>query len=417
MLPSQRSLPLPYCLFDLAGRQAERLGLQVGDLRLETLFKDAQQQTRLADFGSPYFLAGLNKLLESLGENVQLRFYGRLVMRLMLTNYLSQRLMFVDAQKNKPELFASLKQPPIIITGLHRSGTTFLHRLLAVDPANSGTPFWWLYRPFQHTGALDFRKIQAWMELSILKPIFPGIQFKHCIRPFDSEESCWMLGMTFHSMVFWILSPVTSYLRWLWEQDMREVYREYALLLQALQRSAPDQRLVMKAPDHMPHLDLLLDAVPEAHIVQLHRDPTTCVLSLSSLFYATHIALSERVNLRLMAEANQAMTAKFLQANRAVRRNPDVDRRVLDINYEDLVNDPEKTVRGIYDHFGFAFSEGAATRTSQFLNCLRGRDPQAHHYSGVQFGLSEPELRAFFLELLNNQEPTSMLGVSENDMS
>ena len=396
MLPSRRSLPLPYHLFDLAGRQVESLGLQVGDLRLETLLKDAQQRTGLADFGPPYFLAGLEKLLESLGQDAHLRFYGRLVMRFMLTNYLSQRLMFVDAQKNKPELFSSLKQPPIIITGLHRSGTTFLHRLLALDPAIDGVPFWRLYRPFRPPGHMDLRKIQAWTELSILKPIFPGIQFKHCIRPFAPEESCWMLGMTFHSMVFWIMSPVTSYLHWLWQQDLHEAYEEYALLLQALQSATPAQRLVVKAPDHMPHLDLLLDAVPGAHIVQLHRDPTTCVLSLSSLFYATHIALSDRLDLTQMAQANQAMTAEFLRANRSVRMNPDVNQKVLDINYEDLAHNPLKTLQGIYDHCGWVFSEDLAARTSQFLNCLKGRDPQAHRYSGVQFGLSEPDMRAFF---------------------
>jgi len=355
MLPSRRSLPLPYHLFDLAGRQAERLGLHVGDLRLETLFKDAQQRTGLVDFGPPYFLAGLEKLLESLGQDAHLRFYGRLVMRLMLTHYLSQRLMFVDAQKNKPELFTSLKQPPIIITGLHRSGTTFLHQLLTLDAAHAGAPFWRLYRPFCPSIPFDLRKIQAWSELSILKPIFPEIQHKHCLRPFATEESCWMLGMTFHSMVFWILAPVTSYLQWLWQQDLCEVYEEYALLLQALQKAAPGQRLVIKAPDHMPNLDLLLEAFPKAHIVQLHRDPTTCVLSLSSLFYSTHIALSEKVDPRRMVTANQAMTAKFLQANSSARRTPDVNCRILDIHYEDLVHDPQKTVQDIYQHFGWTF--------------------------------------------------------------
>lgn len=396
MLPSHRALPLPYHLFDLAGRQAERLGLWVGDLRLETLIQDAQRQTGLGDFGSPYFRTGLEKLLDSLEKDAHLRFYGHLVMRFMLTNYLCQRLLFVDAQKNHPEKFMPLQQPPIVVTGLHRSGTTFLHRLLALDPANAGAPFWRLYRPFRPPGRLDLRKVKAWTELTILKPIFPGMHDKHCIRPFLPEESCWMMGRTFHSMVFWILAPVTSYLAWLRKQDFSEVYSEHSTLLEALQTSYPNQQLVVKAPDLMPHFDLLLANVPGARIVQLHRDPATCVLSLSSLLYSTHIALSEKVDPRRMAEANLAMTANFLQANRQARKDPGVDRKVLDIAYEDLVEDPIRTVMVIYEHFNLFFSEDYGARLFGFLKRLKKGGQSAHHYSGDQFGLSEVEIQCFY---------------------
>lgn len=396
MLPSHRTLPLPYHLFNLAGRQADRLGLRVGDIRLETLIKDAQRITGLDDFGSPYFQTGLEKLLDSLKQDAHLRFYGRLVMRFMLSNYLTQRLLFVDAQKHRLEEFKPLKQSPIMVTGLHRSGTTFLHRLLALDPANAGIPFWRLYRPFQLQEQLDLRKVKAWTELNILKPIFPDLQYKHSIRTFLPEETCWMMGQTLHSMVFWILAPVISYLSWLWKQDFSEVYREYSILLGALQTSYPNQRLVLKAPELMPHLDLLLANVPGARIIQLHRDPATCVLSLSSLFYTTHIALSEKVDPRRMVETNLAMTAGFLQANRQARKAPSVDRAVLDIAYEDLVGDPIRTVKTIYEHFNLFFSEDFVARLSGFLKRSNKREQSAHHYSGDQFGLSEAEIQRVF---------------------
>jgi len=399
MLPSHRSLPLPYHLFDLAGRQAEQLGLRLGDLRPETLMQDAHRLTGLDDFGNPYFQAGLEKLLESLEKDAHLRFYGRLVMRFMIANSLSQRLLFVHVDKENPGLFQSLTQPPIVVTGLHRSGTTFLHRLLALDPAHASLPFWWLYRPFQVHGLMNLRKIKAWAELAILKPIFPAIQCKHRIRPSDPEESTWMLGQTFHSMVFWILAPVTSYLGWLWEQDFRPVYQDYARLLAACQSAAPGKRLVLKAPDHMPHLDLLLDALPGAHIVQLHRDPATCVLSLSSLFYSTHIALSENVQPRVMAETNQAMTANFIRANRRIRQDPAVDSLVLDLDFKELVADPLGTVRRIYTRFGLDFSKHFADKLAQFIGKQKNHTLHSHRYTGDQFGLSEPAMRAFFQDL------------------
>jgi hypothetical protein len=208
-----------------------------------------------------------------------------------------------------------------------------------------------------------------------------------------------MVGQTFHSMVFWILAPVTSYLGWLWEQDFRPVYQDYARLLAACQSAAPGKRLVLKAPDHMPHLDLLLDALPGAHIVQLHRDPATCVLSLSSLFYSTHIALSENVQPRVMAETNQALTANFIRANRRIRQDPAVDSLVLDLDFKELVADPLGTVRRIYTRFGLDFSKHFADKLTQFIGKQKVHTRHSHRYTGDQFGLSEPAMRAFFQDL------------------
>jgi hypothetical protein len=205
-----------------------------------------------------------------------------------------------------------------------------------------------------------------------------------------------MLGMTLHSMVFWILAPVTSYLNWLWRQDFSPVFQEYACLLAACQRRVMGQRLVLKAPDHMPHLDLLLRAVPGARILQLHRDPVTCVTSLSSLFYSTHIALSETVQPRDLAETNGKMMAYFLQANRQARQDPDVNQQVLDIRFEDLIADPMQVIRGIYAYFDLDFSDAYVARLAAALQAQAARSKRSHEYAAGQFGLSELEMRSFF---------------------
>ena len=45
--------------------------------------------------------------------------------------------------------------PPIVVLGLPRSGTTFLHRLLALDPANRGVPLWELVRVLPDGGVVE----------------------------------------------------------------------------------------------------------------------------------------------------------------------------------------------------------------------------------------------------------------------
>ncbi|NIP24155.1 MAG: sulfotransferase, partial [Phycisphaerae bacterium] len=40
----------------------------------------------------------------------------------------------VEMEKEAPELFKRPLVPPLIVLGFPRSGTTLLHRLLALDP-------------------------------------------------------------------------------------------------------------------------------------------------------------------------------------------------------------------------------------------------------------------------------------------
>ena len=66
--------------------------------------------------------------------------------------------------------------PPIIILGLPRTGTTFLHRLLAQDPQNRGLYFWELIRPLSHRSkGKDFRKMLAKIEYNTYRHFFKAV--------------------------------------------------------------------------------------------------------------------------------------------------------------------------------------------------------------------------------------------------
>jgi Sulfotransferase family len=63
-------------------------------------------------------------------------------MRTHLLDLLKTRLRLVDAWKRQPhdEVESSPIARPIFITGMPRSGSTFLHELLAADPALRARP-------------------------------------------------------------------------------------------------------------------------------------------------------------------------------------------------------------------------------------------------------------------------------------
>jgi len=396
MLPSQFPLPFPYKVFDFLGGKLEKSGFPIVRLDQKSLCRAGEQITGLSDFGDPYYQEGLSMLLRSIEQDAKLRFYGKLVIRIIIVNYLTQRLLFVRAMKKTPKIAQSGLHEPFIITGIHRSGTTFLLRLLSMDPRNAGIPFWRLFRPFSVPRRMDIRRIRSAVELSILHPIFRNIDAKHLIRGKKPEESAWMMGLTFHSIVYWILTPVSTYAEWLLNVDMAKYYQEYSLLLQVHQQSLPGKSMVLKAPDHMPDVDLLLPAIPNARVIQLHRDPATCVISLSSLFYSTHGALTEDIQPKRMFEINKEMVAHFLQENKKARQIKDIDQLIYDIDYDNLIADPISTVKQIYQFFNVPWSTEYENKLQHFIKKQLKSNQKRHNYDPEQFGQTKQELNAFF---------------------
>jgi hypothetical protein len=400
MLPSQVQLPRAYRVIDSFGTRLENLGIPISRLDAQSLLQAAERSTGFNDFGDPYHREGLEVLCQSIEKDANLHFFGKFITRMVLTNYLTQRLLFIEAQKRSPEIFNSELNAPFIITGIPRSGTTFLHRMLACDPRNSGIPFWRLFRPFPTPGKIDLRKTTAMWELKFRRPIFPEMDTKHFIREDQEEECIWMLGLTFHSIVFWVIAPVSSYAEWFINQDRMKCYQEYSMLLKAQQQGVPDKNLVLKAPDHTPNIGTLLSVIPNARVIQLHRDPTTCVTSVNSLFYSTHRSVTNDLNPHRIGEVNRIMYTYYLKGNKNVRKDPAVNNAVLDIQYAQLVADPIGTVKRIYAHFDRPwFSE-----FEDILQIFVNREPKdkhgKHHYTPEQFGQTSGELNRHFASIL-----------------
>ena len=399
MLPSYVPMPLRYRILDSLGSQAEKLGMPITRMDTQTLHQAAEHETSLSDFGDPYYRAGMEVLFQSIEKDANLHFFGRFGTRMVILTYLSQRLLFVEAQKRTPEIFRSEITAPFIIIGLPRSGTTILHRMLSDDPGNTGIPMWRLYRPFPPLGKKDDRQAMTRWELQFRRPIFPEMDSKHMIREDKEEECIWMMGLTFHSICFWVVAPVSSYAEWLFAQDQKRYYQEYSLLLKAQQQATPGRRLVLKAPDHTPNLGTLLSAIPNARVIHLHRDPTICLTSANSMFYSAHRAVTNDNNPQRLAEINKRMYTHYLVGGQKARNDPAVNKAVFDVSYEDLVKDPTQTVKDIYAYFSIPWTDEYEKRLQYFLSQHPKDKHGTHHYTPEQFGQNKHELNAYFASI------------------
>ena len=122
---------------------ADGLSRRLWPLQSEALLAEARQRTGLEDLGEPPIESALSILVNSLELEADLHPLGRFLMRTHLRELIETRLRLDHAWSGQSEtLDASLIQRPVFITGMPRSGSTFLHELLAEDPENRVPRVW-----------------------------------------------------------------------------------------------------------------------------------------------------------------------------------------------------------------------------------------------------------------------------------
>jgi hypothetical protein len=409
VLEPRTSLPLRLRLLNAVGKHLGAARLPVARLDEETLVQAAVKETGLTDFGSSYYRKGLLRLLESLEDDAALHFAGRVANREVIVGSLINRLLLTEACKRTPAVFRRPLKRPIIILGLPRSGTTFLHRLLAMDPVHRAVPWWELARPVPdaHSDEQSDRRRQVLQrKLHRRQRAMPDYDRKHYTRVDTPEECIWLLANTFFSPLFWAFAPAYGYLDWYKNQDRLQAYSEYRLLLQVLQAADPTRRLVLKSSTHTGAVEALLQTVPGALLIQTHRNPAEATVSLASLLYSAHNRMTERLDVRRMIEAILGFHEHQIARNLATRNtHPGA---LFDVYYDRLVADPIGTVRDIYDHYDLAWSDEFAERLNSYVqqNPIGKHGP--HRYAPEDFGQTGEAISERFAAYIERFELSSL---------
>ena len=400
------SLPLRLRVLNAVGKRLGAARLPVARLDEETLVRAAVKETGLSDFGSSYHREGLLRLLESLEDDAALHFAGRVANRELIVGHLANRLFMVEARKRTPAVFERPLEPPIVILGLPRSGTTFLHRLLALDPAHRAVPWWELARPVPAAGGGPDRRREAMQKtLRRHQRAVPDYDRKHYTRADTPEECIWLLASTFLSPLYWASAPVYGYLEWYKNQDRLQAYHEYRQLLQVLQAADASRRLVLKSSTHTGAIEALLQTLPGALLIQTHRSPSEAMVSLASLFYSVHGRMSERLDARRMTEALISFHEHQIGRNLAARNaHPGA---VFDVYYDRLTADPVGVVRDIYDHYDLAWSDEFADRLNRYVRQNPRGKHGAHRYAPEDFGQTGETISERFAAYADKFELTS----------
>jgi Sulfotransferase family len=374
------------------GRAVERSVRRLVRLDESSLLAAARRRAGADDFGDSDFREPLHRLVHSLEDESRLTLFGRIGARADIVQMLVNRLALERDRARHPEIASVEIRAPLLITGLPRTGSTFLHGLLAQDPSNRVPIHWETREPSPPPGPerreKDARIARAERQLRWFYRLAPEFKRIHPVEARMPEECVVILSHSFLSYQFSSTFHVPSYQEWLVRQDLRPAYRYHRRFLQQLGWRCPADRWVLKAPPHLPGLDALFAVYPDARVVMTHRDPLEVLGSITSLHAVLRRTFSDAVDPKLVGpEVSEMLLGDIERGMEARRRGCAPATQFFDVRYEEVLGDPLGVARRIYDYFGLPLAREAEEAMTHYL----ARSPKdrfgTHLYSLEEFGL------------------------------
>ena len=401
MMPTASVLRTIVRSTNAAGSMLRRAGLPLVSLDEESLLDAARRATGLDDLGGDGFREPFRMVLQGLEAEARLTLVGRIAARQDLIGLLANRLRLEEDGKRHPEIGAQEVPQPLFIVGLPRTGSTLLHHLLAQDPGSRVAQAWEVMFPSPPPEAGSYRTdpriARAARQLEWFDALTPEFKAIHPLGAQLALECIAIMSPTFLSPRFHTTYHVPTYQEWLERQDLRPAYRFHRRFLQQLQWRVPARRWVLKAPSHLFAFDALLEAYPDARIVQTHRDPVTVLASVASLTAVLQRAFTDDLDpLEIGHEVTRRWTNGLDRAMRLRRSGRVPAERFVDVHYHEMVRDPMAVVRRIYAHFEIPLTEAAETLMRRFLAENPKDKHGAHRYSLRSFGFEADDLARRF---------------------
>lgn len=377
------------------------------ELTVDSLLASAIARTNgLSHFGDDNYRESLQALLEALSTEAELSSTGLQMLQERLVGQLVNRLVIEDYLVRYPHITQIEIDDPLVIVGLPRTGTTMLQRTLAVDPRFHSAAWWETRFPAplaDETLAVPAKRIaQAKAEVELMAQVIPQILAIHPLDAMLCDEEFMLMEHSFMCAMDAYVN-VPSYTRWLDQQDQRPVYTQLKKMLQFLQwqkaqRGEPaGQRWLLKAPQHLHTLHLLLDVFPKAQVILTHREPAQTIPSMASMAHTLWQMYSDNPDPKAAGEQWNSRMARGIRHTLQVRDQQPAE-RFLDIHFADTVNQPMAVLEKIYAFANLPFTYKARADAQKWLG-QNGREKRASHdYSLERFGLNEAQMTEDYKE-------------------
>ncbi|WP_448382551.1 sulfotransferase [Desulfosoma sp.] len=276
---------------------------------------------------------------------------------------------------------------PVFIIGPPRSGTTFLHRLLALDNKT-----FYCFRTWEIIfPAVIQKRVMRWLNAltgnrvaavfrRLEQSLFKEFNKMHPVGLFEPEEDDYLFLHIFsgHDLIWIFPFPeLEAYLRFderLSKADRERIMRFYRRCIQRqgyyLQHHGT---YLSKAPASSARIRSLLETFPDAKILYLVRNPLEVIPSMINL--AHHVwkkVAGMEGDFPLQEQIYDTLKYYYTYPISFAKQNPQAD--LVFVSYEELVSKPKDVVHKIYESLGLSMSEA-------FSRQLEAEDAKARGYT------------------------------------
>lgn len=384
------------------------MGIQLSS---EAFITEVLEETGLEDFGGRSFEEGLDMLVESLNNDIDLSEGTAGYFHIMISQILKNRLDVTQLLKDHPEIPDEKIEKPIFIVGLPRSGTSILHTLMALDPTTR------YLRNFEASGpicpqdelipdAVDPRIQTCHQNMTAIFSAAPVLRGINGIN-FMAHGPAECQNLTAHEFVHmgWSCgSSLFTHGTWVSKCRLRNAYLWHRKLLQLLQWKLPNERWILKAPMHLFGLEDLLETYPDARIVFTHRNPVDAMISGISMVYHWTQFTTGQADLAAISDWYPGLWTEGIKRALKVidKLQPE---NVQHVFHPELSASPTDVIAETYDRFGIRFSKNLSKRVDVWLrDHPRSRFGERNHANPVKEHINPLKLKESFEFYINEYD-------------
>jgi omega-hydroxy-beta-dihydromenaquinone-9 sulfotransferase len=273
-----------------------------------------------------------------------------------------------------------IKEPPLFIIGHWRSGTTFLHELLACDKRFAFPTTYACFAP-------NHFLLTAWIIPRLLGFLLPkkrpmdNMQVSFA-RPQEDEFALANMGCSSPYLRILFPNEPPCHLEFLnmegipanelkrWKHDM--VWFAKALTLQS------QKPLVFKSPTHTGRVEVLSELFPGARFIHMTRDPYTLFASTRALWSALDSTQGLQPPRNEHLEEYVFTCFELMYRGFEQQRGRIDPKRICDVRYEDLISAPLEQLEAIYKKIGISDFEHVRLTLKEYLTELKDYQPNRH---------------------------------------
>jgi omega-hydroxy-beta-dihydromenaquinone-9 sulfotransferase len=311
-------------------------------------------------------------------------------------------------------------EKPLFILGNFRSGSTYLQRLIAKDHQQFASATTWdifmspsvsLTKAFSIILSID-RKLGSPIKNAFIKfdARTLGQVEIHKISFLEPEEDENFLLHIWSSFIGGILFPfIEDFIPYIYFDQKLAAHKRSSIMrfyYQIIQRflftKQGSPNFLSKNPSFSPKIGSIFKHFPNAKIVYLVRNPIEMLPStISWLGYTWRVFSDPLVRYPFISEIIK-FTKHWYDYPLSVLSKTDPANYLI-IKYDDLVQNPEKTVFQIYDHFGYEMNATSHQTLKQAIAESKQFKSQ-HVYSFEKMGITHQEILSTYKNIFEQFE-------------